>query len=153
MKVLELRVPPVVVLALALLGGWALSGVGPRLAMPDALRYLLAAGFALLGILMAVSALGRFRRTDTTVNPTTPHKASTLVTDGVYRLTRNPMYLGMLMLQLGYVAWLGTPASLAAIAAFVAWMTVFQIKPEERALQAIFADEYEDFRRRTRRWI
>ena len=63
---------------------------------------------AALGVATAVAAFVRFRRIGTTVNPTDPNKASHLVTDGVFRVSRYPMYLGLLLLLIGWAIWLGS---------------------------------------------
>jgi protein-S-isoprenylcysteine O-methyltransferase Ste14 len=75
------------------------------------------------------------------------------VVDGLYRFTRNPMYLGMLCILLGFAIRFGNLMGLLAVAAFVASITITQIKPEERALGLIFGDAYRDYCRRVRRWI
>lgn len=72
---------------------------------------------------------------------------------GPYRFTRNPMYLGMVLILLAWCLWLGNAAALLALAAFVGYITRFQIVPEERALAGRFGAAYEDYRRRVRRWV
>ena len=112
-------------------------------------------GFLLIafGVLVAVVAIAAFARSKTTVNPMKPDAASNLVTTGLYRFSRNPMYLSMLGVLLGWSVVVGNLAALAMPAGFVWYMTVFQIKPEEAALTKIFGDEYRDYCKRVRRWI
>ena len=104
------------------------------------------AGFAIAGVLA-------FRRHHTTINPLHPEKTSRLVTGGIYRISRNPMYVGMAMLLLAWAVFLESPAALLGIGAFIAYITRFQIVPEERVLLAKFGDAYIDYVRRVRRWI
>ncbi len=79
--------------------------------------------------------------------------AEDLVTDGLYAHSRNPMYVGMAMLLAGWAAWLGTPWAVVGIAAFVAWITRFQIIPEERALAQRFGADFATYQHRVRRWL
>ena len=103
---------------------------------------------------VAISALTGFGRAKTTVDPHNIEKASSLVTDGIYSVTRNPMYLGLLLLIVGWGLWRGTVLG-AVIGAvlFFGVITRFQIIPEERVLQDKFGAEYTEFTERTRRWL
>jgi protein-S-isoprenylcysteine O-methyltransferase Ste14 len=76
-----------------------------------------------------------------------------MVTSGVYRHTRNPMYLGMLCLLGAWAAWLGNAAALLGLPAFVAYMNRFQIAPEERALAQRFGAAFDAYAARVRRWL
>jgi protein-S-isoprenylcysteine O-methyltransferase Ste14 len=106
------------------------------------------------GLVVGVLALLPFGRLRTTVDPRHPERASRLVTDGVYRVSRNPMYLAMLLGLVAWGLWLGrAPALLLGPAFFVAYLNRRQIPPEERALAATFGEEYERYRRTVRRWL
>ncbi len=94
----------------------------------------------------------RFHQANTTVNPLQPGRTTRLVTSGIYRHTRNPMYLGHAAILSGWALHLGNTISLVVVPAFVIFITCFQIIPEERALEAMFPD-YKSFRLRTRRWL
>ena len=98
-------------------------------------------------------ALGAFIRARTTVNPLAPEEAATLVTTGLYRISRNPMYLAMAAILTGGAFLMGNLSAFVAPILFVWLMTEFQIKPEERALQARFGEAFDAYRIRTRRWI
>jgi protein-S-isoprenylcysteine O-methyltransferase Ste14 len=108
---------------------------------------------AAAGIALAAAALLRFRAARTTVNPLDPGKASQLVTGGVFRLSRNPMYLGLTLLLIGWALWLGSASPWVVPPLFVLVMTVAQIIPEEQALGRLFGEPYADYRRRVARWI
>jgi protein-S-isoprenylcysteine O-methyltransferase Ste14 len=107
----------------------------------------------LAGVAVAAAAFLRFQRAGTTVDPRDPSKASRLVTDGVFAWSRNPMYLGLLLLLAGLAAMFGTIGPWLVPPLFVAAITLFQIKPEEQALEALFGKAYVDYCRRTSRWF
>ena len=83
----------------------------------------------------------------------TPSKASSLVTDGVFRISRNPMYLGLLLLLMGWALWLGTASPWLVLPLFVIVITVAQIAPEEQALYRLFGEQYLGYKRNVSRWI
>lgn len=106
-----------------------------------------------LALLVEGIALLQFARHKTTVDPTKPQSASHLVTTGIYRFTRNPMYLGMLLLLLALGLHLGNAFNTLVAAGFVAYMNRFQIQPEERQLSQLFGNEFKQFCLQTRRWF
>ncbi|MDG5977877.1 isoprenylcysteine carboxyl methyltransferase [Hydrogenophaga taeniospiralis CCUG 15921] len=153
MNALELKIPPV---ALALLVGAAMWGVAvwvPGQAGPLPRLPAVALLLVLAGALVAVLGVASFRRAKTTVNPTTPGAASALVDSGIYRYSRNPMYLGLLLVLSGWGLWLAHALALLGLPAFVVYMNRFQIAPEERALTAVFGDAFTAYRQKVRRWI
>ncbi len=98
-------------------------------------------------------ALFQFFSTKTTIDPTTPSKATKLVTSGLYQYSRNPMYLGMLLVLLAWGIWLGNAFNVLLAAGFVAYMNRFQIIPEEAALLQLFDKEYKQYCTLVRRWF
>jgi protein-S-isoprenylcysteine O-methyltransferase Ste14 len=108
---------------------------------------------AAVGIAVDVAAFMRFRKAGTTVNPLDPSKASRLVTDGVFRVSRNPMYLGLVLLLIGWAVWLGSVSPWLVPPLFVIVLTVVQIIPEEQALSRRFGEEYLSYRQSVARWI
>ena len=116
-------------------------------------REFLAGAFVIAALVIGIWAVVDFRRAKTTVNPLKPEAASTLVVRGLFRWTRNPMYLAMLLLLLGWACLLSNWAALAILPLFVIYMNRFQIGPEERALQARFGAEFDHYRKRVRRWL
>jgi protein-S-isoprenylcysteine O-methyltransferase Ste14 len=150
----ELRIPPVVVVLLFALGMWMLAQAFPReplLASPA--RVLVAVLLATAGLLVAWLGVREFRRARTTVNPLRPDEASAMVRSGVYRYSRNPMYLGMLLLLGAWGLWLGSGLALLLLPLFVLALNWLQIVPEERALAARFPGEFAEYRRCVRRWL
>ncbi len=146
-------VPPPL-LALACAGGmWALARYwpGPRFSFP--LEELAGWVLAGAGLLFAVSAFIAFLRARTTVNPHAIDQATSLVTSGPFALSRNPMYLGLALVLAALVVWWGAPTALIGPVIFVAYVTVFQIAPEERVMREKFGGAYAAYCKRVRRWI
>lgn len=150
---LELKVPPDIVALLVAALMWVASAVAPTLAIPVPLRVGIAAVFIAVGVGVIVSARVVLGRSNTTWKPTTPGRTSRLVTTGVYRFTRNPMYLGMLLILLGWAVVLESPFALILPAAFMFYMNRLQIGPEERTLSALLGRDYSDYLRHVRRWL
>lgn len=114
---------------------------------------ILAAGLVGAGMVVALLGVFSFRQARTTVNPLQPAAASHLVTSGIYRRTRNPMYLGMLLVLLGWALFLTNFLSAILAAMFVPLMNRLQILPEERALTALFGSAFADYKSKVRRWL
>jgi protein-S-isoprenylcysteine O-methyltransferase Ste14 len=127
MHTLELKIPPV---ALALLFAalmWLLSTSLPSLGWTSPWRTTAAAVLFSAGFAIALAGVLEFRRAKTTVNPLTPEAAAVIVTSGIYRLSRNPMYLGLLLVLIGWAVWLSHILPLALLPFFVLYMNRFQI--------------------------
>jgi len=153
MSRLENRIPPPFVAAAFALGmrGVASWTPGASVQFPGqalAVAALLAAGFGVIAI-----SIIQFSRARTTVNPLNPAAASALVTSGIFRLTRNPMYLGMALILAALAVWFGNAVCVLLLAGFVAYINRFQIAPEERALRAHFGEAFDAYARKVRRWI
>jgi len=103
------------------------------------------------GVLLILISAGLFRRRNTTLNPY--GESSALVQDGLYRYSRNPMYLGMLLVLAGTAVWLGHVLPFAALPVFMAVVSRQTIRHEEEALEAHFGDAYRAYRQRVRRWL
>jgi len=153
MQRLETTVPPIVWwMVSAVLVIMIDTTVGEDLA--DGWGRVVAVVLLIAGASVAFRALRGFAQAKTTVDPHDPAKASSLVTDGVYEFTRNPMYLGLLALILGWGLWRGTVlGALVGGLFFAGVLTRLQIIPEERLLTEKFGSEYTDFTNRTRRWL
>lgn len=153
MSALELKIPPVAVTVLFAAAMWLLAAVTPE--FPLALHWRLA-GFAALAVIggaIGLAGVRSFHRAQTTVNPLNPERATTLVVGGVYRYSRNPMYLALLLALLGWGLYLANPLSLVTALAFVPYMNRFQIGPEERALQRVYGQAFADYCGQVRRWL
>ena len=109
--------------------------------------------FISLGFIVTFSSARNFKKKDTTVNPMKPNETTKLVTDGFFKITRNPMYLGMLLFLLGLSIFNGLIVGLIFLPLFVGYITYFQIIPEENAMLEIFGDEFTLYMKKVRRWI
>ena len=153
MNSVELKVPPpVFALCLALLM-WFTSSLVPSLAVPFGVRVGAALALGFIGQSISISGIMSFRRAKTTINPIKLSAASSLVSGGVYRFTRNPMYLGLLVTLMAWAVFLSNPLALLAAPLFVLYINKFQIDPEERVLSSLFGAEYAAYKERVRRWL
>ncbi len=152
---LEHRIPPPLIDAVCAGMMWALARAFPQAKLSDGSVWVTGAALALaaLGGGVALAGVLAFRRARTTVNPLAPQRASALVTSGIYRVTRNPMYLGMLIVLAGWAVWLGNAAAWLGLPLSVALLTVLQIRPEERILAERFGADLKRYAARVRRWI
>lgn len=150
---LELRVPPVVLVIVTAAMMWVAASAAPGLSLPVPYRNVIGIGLAVAGVVVSILGVAAFKRAKTTVNPMNPRSSSSLVVFGIYRQTRNPMYLGFALVLLGWAAFLSNALALALLPAFVLYMNRFQIEPEERALESRFGPEFVDYQRQVRRWI
>ncbi|MCC1496210.1 isoprenylcysteine carboxylmethyltransferase family protein [Alcanivorax sp. 1008] len=152
MKFLELRIPPPLVGGLIGLAMWALT-THSLTGLSGSARLIVAVVLVLMGAGVSLAGVVSFRRARTTVNPLKPEKTSSLVCSGIYRVTRNPMYLGFLLVLIGWAVMLGSAFAVLGPVLFVVYISRFQILPEERVLQNLFGDEFTAYQARVRRWL
>jgi protein-S-isoprenylcysteine O-methyltransferase Ste14 len=150
---LELKVPPVALMIIAAFWIWLGVVYFPELSFEFPLQWTLSCMIGVLGVVVCTLGVVQFKRAETTVNPTKPEKSSSLVKTGIYRQTRNPMYLGFLLLLGAWAGWMGNVISFLALPVFVLYLNQFQIRPEERALSSLFGDDFREYRCNVRRWI
>ena len=150
---LEAKVPPPLVMLLLGASAWLVAQYISSASFRLPLSAFVAAALAISGLALNLYPKLSFHRAKTTVNPLKPNSATHLVTSGLYRYTRNPMYLGHSLILLGWTAYLQNFISFLAVPAFVLYISRFQIRPEERHLSVRFGDEYADFIKRSRRWL
>ena len=105
----------------------------------------------LLGIAMAAISAGMFVKVDTGLEPF--DEATTLVTGGFYRITRNPMYMGMFLMLFGVAFLLCSVATLLPLVLFILIIRYNFVLGEERFLEAAFGQSYLDYKAEVRRWI
>lgn len=154
MPSLELKIPPPLVAVVVAGAMYAAATLhAPAWALPLSVRVVVALGLAGVGVAFDLAGMLSFRKAKTTINPLTPQRSSAVVTHGVYRFTRNPMYVGLVLILLGLAVYLASPWALLGPLAFGAFITRFQIQPEERALTARFGTAYTDYCARVRRWL
>lgn len=153
MRALELKIPPPIVALLIAAVMWGISLVTPSADVPAPVRLAAAIAIALAGLATAVSGGVAFRRAKTTTSPLKPETTNALVTSGVYRFTRNPMYVGITLVLLAWAVFLSSIWTLLGLLAFILYITRFQIIPEERVLAGIFGTAYSAYQARVRRWL
>lgn len=132
---------------------WFAAEMTPGLAVTLPFRLSVAAVFVAAGVALIVGARLALHRARTTWHPAGPERTTTLVRSGVFRFSRNPIYLGMQLVLVGLAVALANPLSLVLAAVFAVWMDRFQIRPEERALSRAFGSEYHAYSARVRRWL
>ena len=106
-----------------------------------------------IGAFIGIIAVYSFRKASTTVDPINPDKTSSLVTQGIYKYTRNPMYLGMLFILFAIAIRLGSVYACIVLPLYVWYITSFQIKPEEEVLMKLFRNDFTNYKKTVRRWI
>lgn len=150
---LETKIPPPAIAVATALIIWGIAWLAPQVPMPSNMRWAVSLAIAVAGVACSVVGVWSFRRARTTVNPTKPERASSLVSTGIYRITRNPMYLGLLLVLVAWAIFLSSAWALLGAAGFVLYMNRFQIAPEERALSRLFGSTYASYQARVRRWL
>ena len=109
--------------------------------------------FFVCGIFVFAAAVISFKKQKTTVNPISIENASSLVVSGIFKQTRNPMYLGMSFVLLGLTFKFNVIGGLLFTGIFMLFITIFQIKPEEVAMEKLFDQEWKDYTKNVRRWL
>ena len=150
---MKIKIPPPIVMLIFALGLYGLATYLPvgdfEFFGQEFLTYLM----VIIGVLVSSIALIQFQKQRTTVDPLHPEKANKLVTSGIFRFTRNPMYLAMLLFLIAFALKLGNAFNTLLLAGFVYYMNHFQIRYEEEALLKNFGKEYKLYVKATRRWF
>lgn len=153
MSKLELRIPPLALAAAFAGASAALSAWWPLVRFPFPGHRVLGVALVVAGAVVAALGVVEFRRVRTTVNPMAQERATAVVSSGIYRWSRNPMYLGFALALAGLAAWGASLAGVVLVPLFCAYMNRFQIAPEERALLQNFGPAFAAYMDRVRRWI
>ena len=151
MKNLELKIPPAIVWLICALIMWGIAHLLPFGALPH--LPTVAITFTMIGVGVGLAALWSFHKARTTINPLDPSQATHFVSKGIYQLSCNPMYVGLVCCLLAWAIWLSYLLTWIGIPLFIAYMTRFQIIPEERILKLKFGKEYENYCLKVRRWL
>jgi protein-S-isoprenylcysteine O-methyltransferase Ste14 len=150
---LALKVPPPVQALVCGILMWVIDRQLPGGQLESAIQLPMAILFAVSAVVLVVFSMLAFRRASTTVDPFHPEEASQLVVDGFFGYSRNPMYVSLLLVLIGWAIWLGNVYNVAVLVLFVTYITFFQIIPEEEAMRSLFGETYEHYCSRVRRWI
>ena len=150
---MTLRIPPPLVVLVAALLIWIIARYFPVPLLVIPAISIIAGVIAACGIAVVLLGVAAFRQSQTTLDPLHPEDASSLVTRGVYQYTRNPMYLGFALVLLAWALYLSAWLGLLIVGMYVAYMNRFQIKPEEKALESRFGQEFLQYKKAVRRWL
>lgn len=150
---LKLKIPPpIYAISMGMLM-WLLNQYAP-------ITHWISSPWNMAGLILMVIAFSfdlwsllLFFRSQTTANPMKPESSSKIVTSGLYQYSRNPMYVGLLIVLLGYAIWLGGLTPFLMLPLFIFLITTQQIIPEEETLEKKFGQEYLDYKARVRRWL
>jgi protein-S-isoprenylcysteine O-methyltransferase Ste14 len=153
MRRFENKVPPPVITVLVGAGMWAAARISTQVPIRPGVRIAVAALLFALGLAVAIAGVLAFRRSQTTVSPLKPDAASALVVSGIYRYSRNPMYLGLAFGLLAWAVYLSAPLTLLGLPLFILLITRLQIIPEERVLSKKFGRQFTDYQHQVRRWL
>lgn len=145
---LELKLPPPLVFLLCAAVMKGLPNLLPFY-LSTVLSYILIA----MGALIALSGIYAFYQAKTTIDPHRIEQTSSLVQTGIYRITRNPMYLGLACWLLAWAVWLANGLALLGVVLFVGYLNRFQIQPEERMMRQKFGEAYSRYQQKVRRWL
>ena len=145
------RIPPPLIAMLCVLIIFLSKSIFPSFVFSYKLQ--LGIFVSTIGFLLLIVSIKSFIDNKTTINPLNLKKSTYLVTSGVFRFSRNPMYLGMLLFLLGTTIILNIIGGLIISILFIFYMNFFQIIPEEKALENLFGKNYRNYRKTVRRWI
>ncbi|MBU2970844.1 isoprenylcysteine carboxylmethyltransferase family protein [Pseudoalteromonas sp. C2R02] len=147
------RVPPPIVMLIFAVLMWGISQISINIEMSYLIRMLSLLTLILFGMLFCIAGVVSFKLAKTTTNPLKPEAATSLVVSGIYKYSRNPMYLGFALFLLAWSVYLASMLSILGVVVFVCYMNQFQIMPEEAALNKVFGDEFEQYKSKVRRWL
>ena len=150
---MRLKLPPPLLWGLAITLMWALARYFPVVRLSQPWQTPAALLLALLAVAIGVAGLLAFHRAGTTHSPVRVDATCHLVSNGVYGFSRNPMYLGLVMLLLAASLYWGALTPLVVIPLFVAALSRWQIEPEEQVLTDKFGDQYRAYCQQVRRWL
>ena len=142
--------PPLVALTFGFLINYT-KNIFPKIEVKN--EFIFGSFMIISGLIIILSAIILFKKYQTTITPLNPSNATKLITDGIYKFSRNPMYLGLLLVLLGISTILNPIGGLLLIPLFILYLNFFQIIPEENAMVDLFKDEFLDYKKNVRRWI
>ena len=142
--------PPLVALTFGFLINYT-KNIFPKIEVKN--EFIFGSFMIISGLIIILSAIILFKKYQTTITPLNPSNATKLITDGIYKFSRNPMYLGLLLVLLGISTILNPIGGLFLIPLFILYLNFFQIIPEENAMINLFKDEFLEYKENVRRWI
>lgn len=153
MNSLELKIPPPAQFIITAAAIFGVSKIAPALKFSLSGSTVLGIGLGIIGLSSGIMGVMQFKKAQTTPNPKEIDKATSLVTSGIYQYTRNPMYLGLVLMLLGWALYLSHFLAFILIPLFMMYITRFQIQPEEQMMTQKFGQNYQAYLEKVRRWI
>ncbi|MEM1262160.1 MAG: isoprenylcysteine carboxylmethyltransferase family protein [Pseudomonadota bacterium] len=150
---LEKRLPPPLLAIVAVVLLVAAAKLWPALRVSSSFQNVAGGLLIVIGVAIDLASILAFRRAQTTVNPLRPEATTQLVTVGPFHRSRNPMYVGLVLIVTGCAVVIGTIVGPFVVAAIIAYLTRFQIQPEERAMRELFSESFEHYCRTVPRWL
>ena len=150
---LHLKIPPAVVTLIIAIAMWWIDKFLVFIWAEFGQTIWISFLFLTVGGVFGTTGLIEFYKNSTSIDPHKPQKASKLVTGGIYSISRNPMYVGLLFILMGYGFYLGNVLTFLLLPLFVSYMNSYQVKPEERAMEEKFGEEYVRYKKEVRRWL
>jgi len=150
---MKLKIPPALQVAIFAILMWVIKKLTLTAHLEFEQQRTLSWIIFAVGILIEIIAIYAFRKANTTADPLNPDKTSKLVIVSIYKISRNPMYLGMLFILLAFAIRLGNLFTFPVLILYVWYITTFQIKPEEKVLSKLFGPAYSTYCTKVRRWI
>jgi len=142
--------PPLVALTFGFLINYT-KNIFPKIEVKN--EFIFGSFMIISGLIIILSATILFKKYQTTITPLNPSNATKLITDGIYKFSRNPMYLGLLLMLLGTSIILNLTGGFFLIPLFILYLNLFQIIPEENAMADLFENEFLEYKKNVRRWI
>ena len=142
--------PPLVALTFGFLINYT-KNIFPKIEIKN--KIIFGSSMIISGLIIILFAIILFKKYQTTITPLNPFNATKLMTDGIYKFSRNPMYLGLLLVLLGISIILNLTGGFFLIPLFILYLNLFQIIPEENAMVDLFKDEFLEYKKKVRRWI
>ena len=153
MEKLKLKVPPPIVMLLVATMMWLTSIKSKGFLVPHELQLVIIISICSLATIVIFFSILSFKRFKTTIHPMNPKESKKLITEGMFSYSRNPIYLGMLIFLMAWVFYLSNLYSFTFLIIFILYMNVFQIVPEEEALELNFGVEFIKYKKKVRRWV
>ena len=150
---MKLLIPPPIQALLSAIMMWLISRYFLQANFSLTVINVFALVFLIIAAIIIILSINKFRETKTTISPLKLNKTSSLVSNGIYRYTRNPMYLGLLLMLFSSDLFLKNFISFLILPLFILSITKNQILPEEEALENIFGEKYKNYKKKVRRWI
>ena len=145
------KIPPTILTLLFLIFNYILSFNFLKIDIPY--KYFFTTLLLILGFYIIIRSSRLFAQAKTSIDPLRPFKSTSLITNDIYKYSRNPMYFGYLLIILGSLVYLGNVISIIVIPLFIFTFNFLQIIPEEEALKDLFGPNYDDYLSKVRRWI